>query len=283
MSTQIVNRQYSQNRLCRRLLRRLLARSSIDKGDLVYDIGAGDGVITVELAKRGARVIAIEKEKKLFLKLDRKSNCYPHVALRNTDFLAEALPQYAPYKVFANIPFACTAPIFRKLFFAANPPVDSYLVVQREAAERFAGINKECLLSLLLKSQFRFSILYTFKPEDFFPVPGIDIVLLRIEKRRKTLVTLQHLEQYHRFITHGLCCGRPTIKSALKDQYSYAQFTRLSRDLEFSLNSAPSDLTFPQWLGLFNFLLEKQSTGNSGKLPGKLLKESWSTGDNSVF
>ena len=263
--TQQANGQYSQNRLRRRLLRRLLARSSIDKGDFVYDIGSGDGVITLELVKRGARVIAVEKDKRFFIKLNRKIGNCTRVLLRNADFLTMELPLHIRYKVFANIPFTCTSHIIRKLFFAANPPVDSYLVVQREAAERFAGIHRECVLSLLLKSRFRFTILYTFQPDDFFPVPGVDIVLLRISMRRRALVLPQQDDPYRDFITWGLRSGKPTIKSVLKGVLSHTQFSRLSHDLNFPPNTTPSELTFRQWLGLFNFLVEKKGVGGNRK------------------
>jgi 23S rRNA (adenine-N6)-dimethyltransferase len=260
---QQANRQYSQNRLRRRLLRRLLARSSIDKGDLVYDIGAGDGVITLELVERGARVIAIEKDKNLYSKLNRKIGNSTHVKVRNADFLAELLPHHTVYKVFANIPFMCTSSIIRKLFFCPNPPVDSYLVLQREAAERFAGTYRECLLSLLLKPRFGFSIIYTFRPDDFFPVPGVEIVLLRIEKRRQALVYPQHKDRYREFISYGLRCGKRTIKIALKGLFSYTQFGRLSRDLDFPPKVTPTELSFRQWLGLFNFLMTRPISGCS--------------------
>jgi 16S rRNA A1518/A1519 N6-dimethyltransferase RsmA/KsgA/DIM1 with predicted DNA glycosylase/AP lyase activity len=42
--------EYSQNRLrSRKLIDKLLDKSSIVKGDLVYDIGAGCGIISEEL------------------------------------------------------------------------------------------------------------------------------------------------------------------------------------------------------------------------------------------
>ena len=39
---------------------RLVADSGVSRGDLVLDIGAGDGALTEPLLERGARVIAVE-------------------------------------------------------------------------------------------------------------------------------------------------------------------------------------------------------------------------------
>jgi 16S rRNA A1518/A1519 N6-dimethyltransferase RsmA/KsgA/DIM1 with predicted DNA glycosylase/AP lyase activity len=41
---------------------RLLTASSIRTGDLVFDLGAGSGLIAERLARRGCAVIAVEKD-----------------------------------------------------------------------------------------------------------------------------------------------------------------------------------------------------------------------------
>lgn len=40
--------------------------SSITNGDIVYEIGAGKGIITEELLKKARRVIAFELDQNLF-------------------------------------------------------------------------------------------------------------------------------------------------------------------------------------------------------------------------
>ena len=159
--------EYSQNRLrSRKLINTLLNKSSIVKGDLVYDIGAGCGVISEELGKRQARVIAIEQDNGLHNKMKQNLVANPLVTLRYGDFLTATLPKRERYKVFANIPFILTAEIVRKLLFSQNPPNDCYLIMQREAAQKFAGIPKETLFSLLLKPWFEFRIRHSFREKD---------------------------------------------------------------------------------------------------------------------
>ncbi len=78
------------------------------------------------------------------------------VTIVRSDFLRFRLPD-GPYKVLGNIPFNRTAAIVRRLVQADSPPQDAWLVVQREAAERFAGgpSARETLSSLLLKRDGR--------------------------------------------------------------------------------------------------------------------------------
>lgn len=53
--------KYSQNFLKDRgLIKSLLEKSSINKEDVVYEIGAGQGIITEELLKKSGKVIAFE-------------------------------------------------------------------------------------------------------------------------------------------------------------------------------------------------------------------------------
>jgi len=246
--------QYSQNRLrSRALIGALLDKSSITKGDIVYDIGAGCGIISEELAKRQARVIAIEQDNELFNKLKLKLGDNPLVTMRHGDFLAESLPSRERYKVFANIPFIATAGIVRKMLFSQNPPADCYLVMQKEAAWKFAGIPTETLFSLLLKPWFEFRIRHAFRKTDFFPVPTVEIVLLQVERREQVLIEAEYARLYRDLVVYGFRQGKPTLKNALKGIFTYSQYIRLSRDLGFQPESRPTDLDFKQWLVLFNF------------------------------
>ena len=53
----------------RKLVERLVGESSIGPEDVVYEIGAGRGIITAELARRAGKVIAVEKDEVLAQRL----------------------------------------------------------------------------------------------------------------------------------------------------------------------------------------------------------------------
>ena len=60
------HKQMGQNFLVNRhVLNNLLAAAELTSQDQVLEIGAGTGIITVELARRVKRVIAIEKDQRL--------------------------------------------------------------------------------------------------------------------------------------------------------------------------------------------------------------------------
>lgn len=64
---------YSQNFLKdKALVSRLIEQSSITKDDIVYEVGAGAGIITEQLVTRAGKVIAFEIDGDLFKKLSNK-------------------------------------------------------------------------------------------------------------------------------------------------------------------------------------------------------------------
>src|SRR5215510_1463281 len=75
------------------------------------------------------------------------------------------------------------AAIVSRLTAASNPPRDAYLVVQREAAERFVGKPRPTLVAALLMPWFEASIVHRFRATDFAPAPRVDVVMLRLHKR----------------------------------------------------------------------------------------------------
>ena len=88
----------------------LLDESSISLADIVYEIGPGTGMLTRELAKRAKKVIAIEKDYELYVKLKKKFEHNDPIILHNSDFLKFKIKE-SYYKIFANIPFNITSAV----------------------------------------------------------------------------------------------------------------------------------------------------------------------------
>lgn len=232
-------RRLSQNFLVnRQLVRKLVRNSSISKRDLVYEIGPGKGIITEELAKKAWKVIAVELDLKLYRYLKEKFKNTPNVELHNKDFLKFEIYSKR-YKVFSNTPFAIEGKIVRRLLDSKNPPLDTYLVMRREVAERMAGIPREGEFSVLHKPFFELSIIYRFRRDDFRPKPLVESVMLRAKKREKPLLQPAEMLAFKVFIKQGFGGGR-RLKQNLAPYF-----------IGFLPNSRPSDLTLEQWLELF--------------------------------
>ncbi len=219
-------------------------RSSISANDTVIEIGSGEGIITKALLKKAGKVVAYEVDQEFFRKLTQKFQNEKSLELRLEDFLTSDLPNY-PYKVFSNIPFNITSAIIKKITLEDNPPEDTYLIVQKEAAAKFAGKPldiKNSQLSVILYPWFEFRSAYTFRSGDFFPRPNVDIVLLEIKKRDEPLVENRNL--YEDFVTYAFNQPKPNITEGLSKVMKVKQ-----------TNLKPSELNFADWIDLFELFL----------------------------
>jgi 23S rRNA (adenine-N6)-dimethyltransferase len=231
-------------------IERLVARSGLSPSDVVYEIGAGTGVLTALLARRAARVIAIEEDEDLCRLLRRRFAGRANVTVRHTDFLEQRLP-HAPYKVFSNPPFDITAAIVTKLTSVVVPPDDVFLAVQREAADRYCGRPRRTLASLLLLPWFETTIVHRFSRDDFVPAPGVDVVMLRLRKRGPPLIVHSRRQLYRDFVTGCLTAWQPSIGAALSRQLGATVAHRLLADVGLDPGPRPSDVSFAVWLDLF--------------------------------
>lgn len=245
--------KYSQNFLTNtQLVENLVDKSSISSNDTVIEVGAGEGIITKALLKKAGKVIAFEVDNDFFRKLTQKFQNEKSLELKSEDFLESDLPNF-PYKVFSNIPFNITSAIIKRLTLENNPPENSFLIVQKEAAAKFSGkpldINNS-QLSVILYPWFEFRLAYTFRSGDFFPRPRVDIVLLEIKKRDQPLI--EDRNKYEDFVTYTFNQPKPNITEGLLKIMKVKP-----------TNLKPSELNFEDWIDLFeSFLTQPQNQQN---------------------
>ena len=69
------------------VLERILSAAEISPGDIVVEVGPGLGTLTEGLAKRGAKVIAVELDSKLVPLLKKRLSDFPDVKIISADIL----------------------------------------------------------------------------------------------------------------------------------------------------------------------------------------------------
>lgn len=260
--------KYSQNFLKNNdLVHRLIGQSSIGVDDIVFEIGAGEGIITKQLANKARKVIAFEIDRNLSRKLIEAFPNKNLVEVVNQDFLQYELPKY-DYKVFSNIPFNLTANIIKKLTFSNNPSIDSYLIVQKEAAQKFAGkplSASNSLVSVLIQSHFEVSIFHQFRKDDFFPRPMVDTVMIRLQKLDIPKINANEKDLFYDFVTFGFNQFEPNIFKGLSKVMNANVINEVANTKRFSVTVKPSQLNTSDWIALFEkFIL----VGNKSKVLG---------------
>lgn len=139
--------------------------------------------------------------------------------------------------------------------FCPNPPEDLYLIMQKEAAVKYAGnpYNRECMRSLLLKPYFETEIIHYFKNTDFYPVPNVNAVLLHIGKRQVSLIDSSRVHAYNDFVAYAFSRCAKSLMERFARVFTGEQFKRLAYEAEFDAACGPLDLDYRQWLLLFRY------------------------------
>ena len=112
--------------------------ADISSEDMVLEIGPGTGKLTKLLSAKANKVIAIELDNSLVIKLTAL-NLF-NVQIVNEDVLNYDLSGLGNYKLVANIPYYLTGKIIKLISETTNKPELAVLLVQKEIADRLAAL-----------------------------------------------------------------------------------------------------------------------------------------------
>ena len=246
--------QFSQNLLHnKQLVADLVSRSGISEGDVVLEIGPGHGIITRELADRCGHVFAIEKDPVVTSILQQRF-LGSNVTIFSADFLDFPLPASA-FKVFSNIPYNITAAIVGKLTTGVAPPLDTWLVMQEEAADKLIGQPRQTLTSLKLMPMFELSVEHRFRRADFRPTPAVDSVLLRIGRRKHPLVAANNIARFHDFVAAIFTAWKPNLREALLSVLPKDVVLSFEPEFRTPLLAKPGDVPAQVWIAMYQHLV----------------------------
>ena len=234
-----------------RLVSQLINSSNLKSGETIVEIGPGKGIITQELLDRGFKVIAIEKDRNLILELRQKFSLYSNFTLINEDFLSINLPK-TPFKIFSNIPFSITAQIVNKVLKSPNKPIEMYLILQQEAAQKFSLSNRfNNQDSILIAPFYQVEILGDIDRTEFMPKPQVNIVFTKFTLYPKELINISDYAKFRDFVIFGFNQWKSNIFEIYKKIFSYDQFKKINHQLKVN-SLKPTELNFDQWLSLFS-------------------------------
>lgn len=175
--------------ICPRMAEMGGARSGV----AALEIGPGIGVLTVELAQRADRVIAIELDDRLLPVLGETLADYPNAQVIHGDamkldlgaIIREEFPGM-PVVICANLPYYITSPMIMRLLEEKLPVESITVMVQKEAADRICarpGTREAGALSLGVSYYADPEILFKVSRGSFMPAPNVDSAVIRLNVR----------------------------------------------------------------------------------------------------
>jgi 16S rRNA A1518/A1519 N6-dimethyltransferase RsmA/KsgA/DIM1 with predicted DNA glycosylase/AP lyase activity len=236
----------------RNLVRTTIIACSITKSDIVYEIEPEDELITSELAAVARKVIVLEKQPDRAHFISSQLQNIQNVEVCEADFLRYEI-QDRGYKVFSNITSSIPSEIIKKILSARVPPLDSFLIVRDDIANRYSGTPKETESSVLVKPKFEVTILRKFRRVDFDPEPSAELVLLNLKMRKRPLISPDDENIYRSFIKFSFEAGKKGLDAGYANIFSNEQWKRITKDLDVKLSIKPAELSFSQWLQLFGY------------------------------
>jgi 16S rRNA (adenine1518-N6/adenine1519-N6)-dimethyltransferase len=242
----------------------LTAKIARHAGDIgrgtTIEIGPGPGGLTRALLDAGARVLAIELDRRCIPALEEIAAAYSgRLTILQGDALkldpaaecaARGLP--APYRVVANLPYNVATALLLGWFAKLERYESFTLMFQKEVAERLAAAERSKAYGrLAVAAQWRCQIerLFTLPPGAFVPPPKVESTVVRLVPRAAPLapadpalmerVTAAAFGQRRKMLRQSLkslggealCRAAGVEPTARAEELSVEQFAGLARAL----------------------------------------------------
>lgn len=184
-----LNKNLGQNYLIDKNKRnQIIGFGDVDKNDVVLEIGTGIGTLTIELAKKAKKVIAIEQDENICKILTKrlKDEKIDNVELINDDALKVDFPKFN--KIISNLPYQISSPITFK-FLEYNFDL-AILMYQKEFADRMngeVGSKNYSRLSAMLYFKCNVETLTNVSAESFIPKPKIDSTVVKLTPKENRI------------------------------------------------------------------------------------------------
>jgi len=242
------------------VLNTIIRTATINKEELILEVGPGLGSLTRKLVKDSKKVIALEVDHNFQKVLNKLEKEYSNLEIIWQDILSLtnkqlrktlSAAQLKNYKVVANIPYYLTSKLINKFLTFKKQPLSMTLMVQKEVAQRLVA-EEQSLLSLSLSFYAQVEIITIVSKEKFFPSPQVDSALIHINNIHPWLYAEEEDELW-KLIHKGFAHKRKKLINNLRRDsiFKKEQLIKIFKDLNLDKNIRAQDLSKENWLALF--------------------------------
>ncbi|TAN34408.1 ribosomal RNA small subunit methyltransferase A [bacterium] len=247
---------FGQNFLVDAAVRDAVAEAArITSEDDVLEVGAGVGTLTLALAPRCRRLLAVELDRRLLPALREVVATHANVEVAQADILkfdARASFPDGGEVVAGNIPYNITGALIRKLLDRAPRPRRLSLVVQKEVAERWTAAGGASLATVAVQVFAEPRIAFTIPASAFDPPPRVDSALAVLEVRDRPAVDVPDLDAFFRLVEAVFQFRRKQLGGALgrTSGLGSTEAGRRLHELGIDPQRRPQTLSLGEWEGI---------------------------------
>ncbi len=252
-------KKYGQNFLIDdNIIKKIISSVSLEKEDLVIEIGPGSGVLTKELTKK-SKVLAYEIDKDLENVLSKNVNSNNLTVIWD-DFLnrniSEDIKKFSYNKLFivANLPYYITTPIIMKIIEEKLDIEEMIVMVQKEVGDRFSsspGNKNYGSVTVFLNYYFEIKKLFDVSRSCFYPKPNVDSVIISLKAKKKKESVNE--EKLFCLIKDSFKFKRKTLKNNLSG-YDLKAIEKLLKDYNFDLSVRAEQIPLEIFIKIANIL-----------------------------
>jgi len=206
-------------------LRRIMAAADLTDQDRVLEVGPGLGPLTELLLARAARVLAIEKDRRLFALLQERFRTATNLELLQDDalvYLRSRHADWSDWKLVSNLPYSVASPILVEMAQAKKGPRRIVVTLQLEVARRLmarSGEKDYGLLTLLVQLSYEPGPWFKIPASCFFPQPEVDSACITLIRRAIQPLDDRQSETFTRIVKRGFSQRRKMMFKLLEEDW----------------------------------------------------------------
>lgn len=258
-------KERSQNFLVdKKALGTIVGAANLSKQDTVLEIGPGMGVLTIELARRAGRVVAVDVDSKMIKILEEILSDFKNVELIHQNILRIDLKdlKIKNYKVVSNIPYKITTLILEKFLMVEDTsPELMVLLLQKEVAERItAKVPSMNFLAVFVQFFGNVKIIARVPRHCFYPQPKVDSAIVEIKPNEKYSKILKSYgierEKFFKFIHKGFSSPRRQLQNNLRSYFNLSkdEIVKILEEARLGTDVRAEELEVGDWIELIKML-----------------------------
>jgi 16S rRNA (adenine1518-N6/adenine1519-N6)-dimethyltransferase len=239
-------------------IQQIVAAIAPQPGEVVVEIGPGQGAITAPLASLATTLHAIEFDRDLVAMLRNRFAAQENVIIHEADALNFDFTTLGKnLRIVGNLPYNISTPLLFHLLSHKDAIADMHFMLQKEVVERMAavpGTKRYGRLTIMLGCHLEVVPLFDVPPTAFSPPPKVMSSVVRMRPVPQPAFDIRDAKMLEKVVKQAFSKRRKTLRNALDGLASEEDFQLVSLDP----SQRPEQIPIDGWVRLANRLAVSQ-------------------------